>query len=185
MRCHLRVCRFAFEVDRAAARKTSQKQQNEESPTNDIFTIRNIKSTASYGMQYAINKVVMKRDIYQQLTTGTICLLLMAWTAVFVGCEKSSSPSPESSSDIFVGKLTLTPGQAKISPTNNITTFTAGGGTPPYRWSLSDKDMGSIPSTTAHAITYTRKQNAYGVNILTVYDRNDWGAIAVIEQPEN
>lgn len=69
------------------------------------------------------------------------------------------------------------------SPTLGTTTTTVGlnavGGTPPYSWSVSRPDLGSVSPTTGASVTYTRTQTA-GANTVTVRDSANQTATATV-----
>jgi hypothetical protein len=112
-------------------------------------------------------------------------LLILAAAVPFImaagGCEDNAMPRRENSLPA-PGALVVNPSSITLASTNTYAVFSVTGGTPPYRWSLSDSSLGSIPDTTASSITYTRTASALGVNILSVVDYNRWSASATIYQ---
>jgi hypothetical protein len=107
----------------------------------------------------------------------TGCLALFC-----LGCEDNAAHDDYNrGGDIPV--LAITPQEVTLSTNNSFASFTASGGTAPYRWEISDETLGTIPSNVvAEAVTYTVVEDTYGVNVLTVLDANDWSAAALIYQ---
>ncbi len=101
-----------------------------------------------------------------------IGLCIMAATLALTACEKDSNVRNKS----FV----VEPGRAKLGPDDSIAVFRAIGGTPPYAWSVSDANLGSVASD-SHIVTYTRSSQV-GVNTVRVTDGNNWQAEAIVYQ---
>ncbi|NCC51249.1 MAG: hypothetical protein EOM20_08545 [Spartobacteria bacterium] len=107
-----------------------------------------------------------------------ILVLLMA-----VGCEDNSEP------DNFgerpdTGALRISPGSATLDTNDVYVAFSVSGGTDPYRWSVSDDSLGGISNATSAVVTYTRTAGKYGVNVLTVEDKQKWTAVVLVTQVE-
>lgn len=97
------------------------------------------------------------------------------------GCEDNAKNDTFNHADPVAG-LSISPASASIGLGITVATFTASGGTPPYRWSVSDSSLGSVPATGVGTVTYNRTGATLGVNVISVADQNNWTAQAVINQ---
>lgn len=112
-----------------------------------------------------------------------IAAFLAACAAFLVGCEDNNTPDSFNDSP-GVTALRIAPSSTTIGPTNTYAVFEAFGGMGPFSWSVADAALGTIPVSTAHIITYTRVEDAFGANVITVRDANGWVSTAEISQPE-
>jgi hypothetical protein len=125
-----------------------------------------------------------------QLNNVVFGVILLAMLAIS-GCEDNAE------SDHFgevpdVGPITVTPAEVTLDTNDTYAAFYAEGGSPPYRWQVSDTSLGTLsntcsgagcePGAGASAITYTRVSGKYGVNVISVYDEQDWGGSALVHQ---
>lgn len=110
-------------------------------------------------------------------------LFIMLILLVTVGCEDNADP------DTFgeipdTGPLSVSPGSATMDTNDIFVAFSVSGGTSPYRWSVSDDSLGSISNDSSAVITYSRTTGKYGVNVVTVEDKQDWTAVVLVTQIE-
>jgi hypothetical protein len=91
----------------------------------------------------------------------TVAALLAACLCLVTGCEVE--PTSQAS-------ITVTPNFAKMKEGQSLI-FTASGWTD-YRWSLSDKNIGVLDSTTGSSVTYTAIADSSASQNLTVTGRN-------------
>jgi hypothetical protein len=108
-------------------------------------------------------------------------LAVAAMMTALAGCEDSRD-SHELNQPANVSALGLRPATITLQPAETYAVFTAHGGTPPYRWSVSDSTLGSVPVTHAGTITYTVAEGTLGANVVYVSDQNDWTAQAIVHQ---
>lgn len=106
----------------------------------------------------------------------------MLVAAIIAGCEDSDSPE-NFNNPAPASALQIIPASVTIGPTNTFAVFEARGGTAPYSWHIGDANLGTIPDSTAHLITYTRTAAAFGAHAIAVEDANGWQATAEIWQP--
>jgi len=118
------------------------------------------------------------RDIYIKVGIFAILLLL-----VTVGCENNSEPD-DFGERPDTGPLTVSPGSATMNTNDIFVAFSVSGGTSPYRWSVSDDSLGSISNDRSPVITYSKTTGKYGVNVVTVEDKQDWTAVVLVTQIE-
>lgn len=124
-----------------------------------------------------------------------LCVLL---TLPFFGCEDEDTSTPDVSSYqsvrrgktlppvqtnavSVVANLTIAPTTASLSGDGDMVSFTAAGGTPPYRWSVTDVFRGSVVNSGRTSAAYQR--SAAGDNTVVVQDVAGMKAYAVITQP--
>jgi hypothetical protein len=101
------------------------------------------------------------------------CLLVLGGIAVIVlsGCDESSVNAGDS--------FAITPSEITLyAATSGQALQVTGTGVPPYNWTVSDTNIGTI-SGFGSSVTYVRVADE-GVNVVTVYDGHSWSASATI-----
>lgn len=112
------------------------------------------------------------------------CGLIPAALLLVFGCEDNAAQDTVGTPPPAVAALRISPASKTIYPSNTVANFRVVGGTPPYRWSVSDTSMGTVPDVNASAVAYTRAAGKYGINVVSVFDKNDWGAVAYVTQTD-
>lgn len=120
-------------------------------------------------------RVSVKRSVVWQIAVAALLGGLLS------ACEDNSESIPLNLPS-EVAPLTVEPISTTLSSTNNVTILTARGGTAPYSWKVSDISLGAVPDIKAYVVTYTRVASAQGANLVTVTDKNQWQAQALITQ---
>jgi len=122
------------------------------------------------------NKLTKRRfSLYWTGLVGIIGFALLA------GCEDNGEPDDYNTADP-ISALSVNPSSKILYAGDDHAIFSAEGGSSPYSWSISDTSLGSIPSTTASTITYTRSGTTVGANVITLIDSNGWSAEAIVTQ---
>lgn len=77
----------------------------------------------------------------------------------------------EQTSESYGLTITASP-SSTLTSTQTTCTLTAKGGTPPYKWKLSDNSLGTLTGGSSDTVVYTSSGTA-GSNVATVHDAND------------
>ena len=95
-----------------------------------------------------------------------------------------AGPGCDDTDDVAGAVFRIEPEQATLVEPGDTVVLTAVGGEEPFRWTVSDPQLGSVPTNSASRIaTYVRAGNN-GANVVTVTDRQGWTATATIIQED-
>jgi len=117
---------------------------------------------------------------YFRATAAIAAALIMSHVS---GCEDNTEPEHYNDAG-NVSALTVSPGAKSLGAADTSASFAAGGGSPPYSWSVSDTSLGTVADTTFSIVTYSRVGSTEGVNVVRVTDANGWVAEAVVTQDQ-
>ncbi|MBN1558013.1 MAG: hypothetical protein JW951_07695 [Lentisphaerae bacterium] len=114
-----------------------------------------------------------------------MCMLcLLAALAVFAGCENNSDTDADNGEGL--PEFYIEPGAVTLgfADTNTLVIFEAVGGNPPFTWSMSAPELGTLSGTggTGRLVNYTRSGTTEGANTLAVQDSKFWTAHATVIQ---
>ncbi len=113
--------------------------------------------------------------------TRRMAFFMLGVTMALTACEDRDETHPEDPA--VPERLSVQPARVTLDlATETHAVFTASGGTPPYRWSVSDASLGHVADTSAGIITYTAESGAAGANVVTVQDRKGWTVEAIVLQ---
>lgn len=102
-----------------------------------------------------------------------LLIVLVIGIFAMTGCESDSDSSSSGGFSIRPSAVTIPAGVE-----TNIA-FSVVGGTPPYRWSVTDLSLGTITPSGANAI-YSSTTNA-GENFVVVIDKNNSSITALVK----
>ncbi len=115
-------------------------------------------------------------------------LLLLVVVGLMTGCEEISGDS-RGDLPAVEGSFTLSPSSYRYSEESMHTVaFTVNGGKPPFRWSVSDEETGTISApadeaSPARSVNYRPTSADPGaVNVLRVQDSRGWSVTATISR---
>ena len=110
------------------------------------------------------------------------CLMVLP----FAGCEHGETGGTFANN----GTLSLRPSSYTFgSATRTTFDLEVRGGTPPFKWTVSDSASGTLTGVPAGGTnmtpvtkaTYKRKTGAYGYNTITVHDSRNWRATCTVK----